>query len=162
MKAARSCISVLAAFAFMVTVAQADSLYDAVMPKAGKQVSAPYKQAPGIRAYQQQKPLHGNSNSKIYHASDCEHYNAKSCTVQFATAAEAEKAGYHACKVCGGKEGVATANKMPRTLKGNPNSKMLHGPSCKYYDAKGTTEKFANLDQAIKKGYKLCSVCEGK
>ena len=77
-------------------------------------------------------------------------------------AREAEAAGYHACKVCEGKEGVATANKQPRMLKGNPNTKMLHGPSCKYYDAKGTTEKFSNMDQAVKQGYKLCSICEGK
>ena len=108
------------------------------------------------------QPLHGNTSSKVYHAADCEHYRCKTCTAEFASARQAEAAGYHACKVGEGKEGVATANKKPRTLKGNPNSKMLHGPSCKYFNAKGTTESFASMDQAVKKGYKLCSVCNGK
>ncbi len=108
------------------------------------------------------QPLHGNTVSKVYHAADCEYYMCKTCSAEFASARQAEAAGYHACKVCEGKEGVATANKQPRMLKGNPNTKMLHGPSCKYYDAKGTTEKFSNMEQAVKQGYKLCSICEGK
>ncbi len=114
------------------------------------------------RAHRQQMPLHGNTSSKVYHASDCEHYTCKTCTAEFATAGQAEAAGFHACKVCEGKEGVATANRQPRALKGNPNSRMLHGPSCKHYDAKGTTEKFSDMDQAVKKGYRLCSICRGK
>ncbi len=101
----------------------------------------------------QQMPLHGNTSSKVYHAADCEHYMCKTCTAQFATARQAEAAGFHACRVCEGKEGVATANKQPRTLRGNPDSKMLHGPSCKYFNAKDSTEKFTNMDQAVKKGY---------
>ena len=106
-------------------------------------------------------PLRGNVNSKIYHAADCEHYTCRTCNAVFRTAGDAEKAGYRPCKVCKGKEGVATANKKPRVLKGNPTSKILHGPSCDYFDAAGTTQRFSNMDQAIKKGYRLCTLCNG-
>ena len=108
------------------------------------------------------QPLHGNTVSKVYHAADCEYYMCKTCSAEFTTASQAEAAGYHACKVCEGKEGVATANRQPRELRGNPDSKTLHGPSCKYFNAKGSSEKFTNMEQALKKGYKLCSICEGK
>jgi methylphosphotriester-DNA--protein-cysteine methyltransferase len=43
----------------------------------------------------------GNPKSKVYHLPACRHYNAKSSTVEFKSAAEAEKAGYKACKMCG-------------------------------------------------------------
>ena len=33
---------------------------------------------------------------------------------------------------------------------------------CKYYDAKGTIEKFSNMNKIEQKGYKLCSICQGK
>ncbi len=69
------------------------------------------------------------------------------------------EADTHACE---GKEDLATANKQPSELHGNPETKTLHGPSCKYFNAKGSTEKFASMDQAVKKGYKLCSICQGK
>ncbi len=87
----------------------------------------------------------------------------KTFTTEFVTSRQAEAAGFHACKVCDGKEGVATANKQPRTQKGsNSNSKMLHCPSCKHHDAKVTTESFTDMYQTVKKGYMLCSICEGK
>ena len=135
-------------------------------------VQAPaYRQpAPGIKGYQQYAPLHGNVQSKVFHASDCEYYNSKSATAEFANAREAQKAGYHACKICEGKEGVATAKKQQRmeqgrsgvVLHGNPTSKTLHGPSCKYYNSKSATEQFSSVEQAKRQGYKLCTVCEGK
>ncbi len=122
--------------------------------------------AQGVRAYKQQMPLHGNVSSKVYHASDCEYYNSKGATAEFANAREAEKAGYHACKICEGKEGVATGKKQNKAsaaqLRGNPDSKTLHGPSCKFYNSKGSTETFSSVEQAKKQGYHLCTVCEGK
>jgi methylphosphotriester-DNA--protein-cysteine methyltransferase len=42
----------------------------------------------------------GNANSKIYHKPACRYYAAKSTTVGFNTEAEAQKAGYTACKQC--------------------------------------------------------------
>ena len=101
-----------------------------------------------VRASKQQMPLHGNVSSKVYHASGCKYYNSKSATAEFANAQEAEKAGYHACKICGGKEGVVTTEK--------------HGPSCKYYLSKSATENFTSVEQAKQQGYRLCSICNGK
>lgn len=46
--------------------------------------------------------LHGNASSRIYHNSGCRHYDCKRCTVRFASAEEAIRAGYRACRVCGG------------------------------------------------------------
>jgi|GEM_PF-768906 len=43
----------------------------------------------------------GNPDSKIYHKSECRFYNSKSSTKEFASEAEAKKAGYTACKKCG-------------------------------------------------------------
>lgn len=123
-----------------------------------------------VRASKQQMPLHGNVSSKVYHASGCKYYNSKSATAEFANAQEAEKAGYHACKICGGKEGVVTTEKQPQqeqgqtglVLHGNPHSKVLHGPSCKYYLSKSATENFTSVEQAKQQGYRLCSICNGK
>ena len=126
--------------------------------------------AQGVRMNKQQMPLRGNVTSKIYHASDCEYYGSKAATAEFANVREAEKAGYHACKVCEGKEGVATTKKQHAreqgqtrvVLHGNPSSKVVHGPSCKYYASKSATENFTSIEQARKQGYKLCTMCEGK
>lgn len=46
--------------------------------------------------------VHGNAYSRIYHNSGCRYYMCKNCTVVFASAAEAQKAGFRACKICGG------------------------------------------------------------
>lgn len=46
--------------------------------------------------------LHGNANSGIFHNSSCRYYNCKNCYVVFQSRAEAMKAGYRPCKVCGG------------------------------------------------------------
>ncbi len=43
-----------------------------------------------------------NPKSMIYHNINCLHYGCKSCTKTFKTAEEARKAGYRACKKCGG------------------------------------------------------------
>ena len=114
----------------------------------------------------QRHPLHGNMASKIYHASDCEYYGSKAATASFATARQAEQAGFRACKVCEGREGVATSKRehqaAARHLHGNPSTKTLHGPSCKFYNAKSSSERFASFEQAARMGYKPCTLCDGK
>jgi methylphosphotriester-DNA--protein-cysteine methyltransferase len=42
-----------------------------------------------------------NKKSKVYHKSECRHYNAKGSTVEFQAEADAIQAGYKACKQCG-------------------------------------------------------------
>lgn len=59
-------------------------------------------------APQEQQPsagqaLSGNVSSGIYHGPSCRHYNCKNCSASFKTKAEAESAGYRACKTCGGR-----------------------------------------------------------
>lgn len=43
---------------------------------------------------------HGNISSHIFHASDCKHFNCKSCTKIFKTRESAIKAGYRPCGIC--------------------------------------------------------------
>jgi len=43
---------------------------------------------------------HGNKKSHVLHASGCQHYNCKNCTVAFKSANEAVRAGYRAHKAC--------------------------------------------------------------
>jgi hypothetical protein len=45
-------------------------------------------------------PVKGNPKSKIYHKAECKHYAAKGSTAEFASEAEAQKAGYKGCKKC--------------------------------------------------------------
>lgn len=46
--------------------------------------------------------LSGNVKSRIYHGPSCHYYRCKNCTASFATSAAARKAGFRACKKCGG------------------------------------------------------------
>ena len=50
----------------------------------------------------QERVLHGNYSSGIYHNAYCRHYNCKKCTVVFKSSKEARENGYRACKKCGG------------------------------------------------------------
>ncbi len=132
--------------------------------------------APAVRPHHQppQPPihhhavLHGNVMSKVYHARDCDYYNSKGAKTSFASAREAERAGFRACKICEGKEGVATEKKhrqqqmRHRHLHGNPDTKTLHGPSCKFYNAKSSSERFESFDEARRLGYHPCTLCGGK
>ena len=43
----------------------------------------------------------GNPNSKVYHKPACQHYSAKGSTKAFKSEADAQRAGYKACKQCG-------------------------------------------------------------
>jgi len=42
----------------------------------------------------------GNPKSKVYHKPVCKHYSAKGSTKEFKTEADAQRAGYKACKQC--------------------------------------------------------------
>ena len=64
-----------------------------------------------MRPPERYRPLHGNTDSKVFHAWDCFHYKCMACTAEFKSAHEAEMAGYHACRVCEGTAGVATAKR---------------------------------------------------
>ena len=118
----------------------------------------------GVRARKQQMPLRGNVSS--CHASDCECYGSKAATAEYANAREAKKAGYHTCKTCEGREGAAVGKKQDKAaaarLRGNPESKTLHGPSCRHCNSRGSTEAFSSAEQARKQGCHLCKLCEGK
>lgn len=46
--------------------------------------------------------LHGNASSHVYHNPSCKWYNCKNCYKTFSSAEEARRAGYRACKKCGG------------------------------------------------------------
>ncbi len=147
-------------------------IYGPVPPKAGAdRQPAVKKTAPQPYMGGARHVLHGDPDSKIYHAYDCRHYGSKSATAEFATAKEAEKAGYRPCRICEGKEGAASAKRRqirdrqePKRamLSGNPATKYLHGPSCKYYDRKTASESFSSVEAARKAGYRLCTICEGK
>lgn len=42
----------------------------------------------------------GNVQSRIFHAATCRYFTCKNCTAEFATRAQALKAGFRPCKVC--------------------------------------------------------------
>lgn len=44
--------------------------------------------------------FHGNSSSHVFHASGCQHFNCKNCTVGFMSAEEAGRAGYRPDNRC--------------------------------------------------------------
>lgn len=44
-------------------------------------------------------------------------------------------------------------------VKGNPDSKIYHLPSCRHYTAKGTTKVFKSVAEAKEAGYKPCKKC---
>lgn len=55
--------------------------------------------------------IKGNPKSKVYHKPACKHYAAKGSSVDFKSEAEAKKAGYTACKVCGKTKAANTTKK---------------------------------------------------
>lgn len=42
----------------------------------------------------------GNSQSRVFHASDCRHYNCKACTVEFESRDAALGKGFRPCQIC--------------------------------------------------------------
>ena len=47
-------------------------------------------------------------------------------------------------------------------LHGNPDSKIFHNASCQFYNAKGSTMRFATENAARAAGYKPCKICYDK
>lgn len=45
-------------------------------------------------------PFHGNTSSRVFHAATCRNYNCRNCTLTFATAADAEAAGFKPAGDC--------------------------------------------------------------
>jgi micrococcal nuclease len=45
-------------------------------------------------------PLHGNTNSRVFHAPSCKYYDCAKCTAVFKTRDEAITAGYRPCGAC--------------------------------------------------------------
>lgn len=46
-------------------------------------------------------------------------------------------------------------------LSGNPNSKIYHNSSCRYYTCKACTVQFPTREAAEQQGYRACKVCKG-
>ncbi|MDY0220617.1 MAG: thermonuclease family protein [Desulfobacterium sp.] len=44
--------------------------------------------------------LHGNAQSKVFHAPSCRYFNCKQCTVIFPTKEAAQEAGFKPCRIC--------------------------------------------------------------
>ena len=44
--------------------------------------------------------LHGNAESKVFHAPSCRYFNCKQCTVIFHTKGAALEAGFKPCRIC--------------------------------------------------------------
>jgi len=47
----------------------------------------------------------------------------------------------------------------PAPVKGNPDSKIYHKASCRFYNAKGSTKVFKSEAEAVKAGYTPCKQC---
>lgn len=58
--------------------------------------------APGAELALAAREYRGNPTTKVYHNSECKHYNCKKCTVVFKSAKAAQKAGYRPCGICNG------------------------------------------------------------
>lgn len=49
-----------------------------------------------------------------------------------------------------------------QAVHGNPNSKIYHVPSCRYYNSKGASKVFKSAEEAGAAGYRPCKTCGGK
>ena len=47
----------------------------------------------------------------------------------------------------------------PAPIKGNPDSKIYHKSTCRFYKSKGCTKEFKTEAEAVKAGYKPCKQC---
>lgn len=56
---------------------------------------------------------------------------------------------------------MAAETSVPAPVKGNPKTKVYHKPSCRYYNAKGTTVEFKSEAEAQAAKYKPCKKCCG-
>ncbi|MBM6895368.1 sunset domain-containing protein [Desulfovibrio sp.] len=50
---------------------------------------------------------------------------------------------------------------MEAGYRGNPESKIYHNSSCRYYKGKSVSKTFASPADAKAAGYRPCKVCKG-
>lgn len=55
----------------------------------------------------------------------------------------------------------SAAQAASTALHANPKSMIYHNFTCKYYNCKACTVRFASPAEAIAKGYRACKVCKG-
>ena len=55
----------------------------------------------------------------------------------------------------------AAPQKVEAGYRGNPESKIYHNSSCRYYKSKGVSKTFASPADAKAAGYRPCKVCKG-
>lgn len=55
---------------------------------------------------------------------------------------------------------LGSATVVNRSYSGNVNSRVFHAPECDHYDCKNCRESFDDREQALRKGYKPCGLCE--
>lgn len=58
--------------------------------------------------------------------------------------------------------GPAAQESAGQAVHGNPDSKIYHLPSCRYYGSKGASKTFATVEEAQAAGYRPCKTCGGK
>ena len=56
---------------------------------------------------------------------------------------------------------AAPAPAMEAGYRGNPESKIYHNSSCRYYKGKSVSKTFASPADAKAAGYRPCKVCKG-
>lgn len=95
-----------------------------------------------------------NKDSKVFHNETCSVVKQMKDTnkVTFKTADEATKAGYTACKKCA---------PVDVSFVGNKSSMTYHKDGCRMAASikADNVVKFATEDEAVKAGYKACSIC---
>lgn len=55
----------------------------------------------------------------------------------------------------------AAPQKVEAGYRGNPESKIYHNSSCRYYKSKSVSKTFASPADAKAAGYRPCKVCKG-
>ena len=55
----------------------------------------------------------------------------------------------------------AAPQQMEAGYRGNPESKIYHNSSCRYYKGKSVSKTFASPADAKAAGYRPCKVCKG-
>ena len=100
--------------------------------------------------------LHANPDSKVFHNSSCQFYNAKGSTVHFANESVARAAGYKPCKKCYGKDAAAGAD-----LVVNVNSGVFHRKGCVLIKNHENYKPVPSYDEAVARGYRPCDKCLG-
>lgn len=55
----------------------------------------------------------------------------------------------------------AAPQKVEAGYRGNPESKIYHNSSCRYYKGKSVSKTFASPADAKAAGYRPCKVCKG-